>query len=116
MNLVIHHMLEPLVVGGAQEDLGVHLPPRVAGVHHLVYDVNFKAIQCWRYELFKVKICHLIPVLLVSVLDQQFGDFSDVHSVIEWRGVTNLTLVATHLKFQFNMHGILNNPNKSSGI
>ena len=40
---------------------------------------------------------HLISVLLVSVLDQQFRDFSDVYSVIEWRRVTNLTLVATHL-------------------
>ena len=40
MDLVVHHMLEPLVVGGAQEDLGVHLPPRVAGVHHLVYDIK----------------------------------------------------------------------------
>ena len=45
MNLVVHHMLEPLVVGGAQEDLGVHLPPRVARVHHLVFGVKFKAIQ-----------------------------------------------------------------------
>ena len=46
MDLVVHHMLEPLVVGGAQENLGVHLPPRVARVHHLVYyDVNFKVIE-----------------------------------------------------------------------
>ena len=46
MDLVVHHMLEPLVVGGTQEDLGVHLPPRVAGVHHLVYvDVKLKVIE-----------------------------------------------------------------------
>ena len=45
---------------------------------------------------------HLISVLLVSVLDQQFGDFSDVHGVIEWCGVTNLALVATNLKFWLN--------------
>ena len=57
VDLVVHHMLEPLVVGGAQEDLGVHLPSRVAGVHHLVYNVNLKAIQHSRpyYFQFKVK-------------------------------------------------------------
>ena len=35
VDLVVHHVLESLVVGGAQEDLGVHLPASVAGVHHL---------------------------------------------------------------------------------
>ena len=35
MDLVVHHVLEPLVVGGTEEDLRVHLSPRVAGVHHL---------------------------------------------------------------------------------
>ena len=35
VDLVVHHVLEPLVVGGSQENLSVHLSPRVARVHHL---------------------------------------------------------------------------------
>ena len=36
MDLVVHHMLEALVVGRAQEDLGVDLAPVEATVHDLV--------------------------------------------------------------------------------
>lgn len=36
VDLVVHHMLQPLVVGGPQEDHRLQLPPRVAVVHHLV--------------------------------------------------------------------------------
>ena len=44
MDLVVHHVLEPLVVGGTEEDLRVHLSPRVAGVHHLdnIVDGSFR--------------------------------------------------------------------------
>mmetsp|Transcript_15972 Transcript_15972/g.60416 ORF Transcript_15972/g.60416 Transcript_15972/m.60416 type:complete len:683 (-) Transcript_15972:428-2476(-) len=36
VHLVVHHMLQALVVHGAEEDLGLHLPPGVAVVHDLV--------------------------------------------------------------------------------
>ena len=44
VDLVVHHVLEPLVVGGTEEDLRVHLSPRVAGVHHLdnIVDGSFR--------------------------------------------------------------------------
>jgi hypothetical protein len=32
---VVHHVLEALVVGGVEEDLGLQLSPRVPVVHHL---------------------------------------------------------------------------------
>ena len=35
VDFVVDHVLEPLVVGGSQENLSVHLSPRVARVHHL---------------------------------------------------------------------------------
>ena len=34
VDLVVHHVLQALVVGGPQEDLRLQLPPRVAVVHH----------------------------------------------------------------------------------
>ena len=35
VNFVVHHMLETLVVGGAQENLSVDLSASVPAVHHL---------------------------------------------------------------------------------
>ena len=35
MDLVVHHVLQTLVVGRAQEDLSVHLSAGVTVVHHL---------------------------------------------------------------------------------
>ena len=47
MNLVVDHVLESLVVGRPEEDLGVELATRVPRVHHLgfIHQTNMNAAK-----------------------------------------------------------------------
>ena len=76
VDLIVHHVLEPLVVGGAEEDLGVELPAGVAAVHHLVTSG------------------------LVTVVIQQFGNLLNIDSVIEGSGISNLSLVGSNFALE----------------
>ena len=74
MNLVIDHVLQPLVVGGTKEDLGVEL-------------ASCEAI-----------IEHLVATEVIAILVKQLGDLLNIDSVVERRGITNLTLVSRDLQ------------------
>ena len=78
MNLVVHHVLEALVVGGAQEDLRVEL----AASETVVQD--------------------LVAALVVAVLTQQVRDLLHVHCVVEGSGISDLTFVGRHLRGKLN--------------
>lgn len=69
VDLVVDHVLEPLVIGGPDKYLRIQLASGEAVVHDLVAGV------------------------LVAILLQQQRDFPHVHSVIEWCRVTDFTLV-----------------------
>lgn len=69
MDLIVHHVLQALIVRGAQEDLRVNFPPCMPIVHDLV------------------------PSQVVPILLQEGGDLLHVHSVIERGGITNFPLV-----------------------
>ena len=73
MDLVVHHVLESLVVGGAEEDLCVELAASEAVVEHLV------------------------PSQVVTVLPQQLGDLLHIDSIVEGRGVSDFSLVGRDL-------------------
>lgn len=73
MDLVVHHVLQPLVVGGAKEDLGVELATSEAIVEDL------------------------ITPQMVPVLSKQVRDLLHVHSIIERCGVSDLPLVGRNL-------------------
>ena len=70
MNLVIHHVFQSLVVGGAKEHLCIQL-------------ATSKAI-----------VEHLIATQMVAILIQQLGDLLHVDSIIERGSITNLTFVS----------------------
>jgi len=74
VDLVVHHVLEALVVGGAKEDLCVEL---AAGEPVVQY---------------------LIAALVVAVLPQQIRDLLHVHCVVEGSGVSYLSFVGRHLR------------------
>ena len=73
VNFVVHHVLEALVVGGAQEDLRLQFASRVTIVHDLVSSQ------------------------LVAVVVQQRRNFLHVDGVVERSGVTNFTSVCRNL-------------------
>ena len=70
MDLVIHHVLQSLVVGGAKEHLCIQL-------------ATSKAI-----------VEHFIATQMVAILIQQLGDLLHVDSIIERGSITNLTFVS----------------------
>ena len=70
MDLVIHHVFQSLVVGGAKEHLCIQL-------------ATSKAI-----------VEHLIATQMVAILIQQLGDLLHVDSIIERGSITNLTFVS----------------------
>lgn len=76
MNLIIHHMLQTLVVGWAQEDLCVQLAASVAIIEDL------------------------IAPEVVAILIEEFRDLLDVYSIIERCGISNFTLVGRNLQFE----------------
>ena len=69
MDLIIHHMLEPLIVGGAKENLGVELASGEPIVQNL------------------------IATQVIAVLSKQVRDFLHIDGIVERSSVTNLTLV-----------------------
>lgn len=69
MDLVIHHVFQALVIGGAKEHLGVQLPPSEAIVEHLV------------------------PPQMVIVVSQKVRDLLHVDSVVKRSRISNFTLV-----------------------
>lgn len=70
MDLVIHHVLQSLVVGGAKEHLCVQLTTRKAIVEHF------------------------IATQMVAILIKQLRDLLHIDSIIEGCGITNLTLIS----------------------
>lgn len=70
MDLVIHHVLQSLVVGGAKEHLCVQLATSKAIVEHFV------------------------ATEMVAILVQQLRDLLHIDSVIEGCSITYLTLVS----------------------
>ena len=47
VDLIVHHVLQALVVGGVQEDLGLQLAACVAVVHHL-HDTLLEGHENWQ--------------------------------------------------------------------
>lgn len=74
VNLVVHHVLQSLVVGGAKEHLCVELTTSEAIVEDLV------------------------ATEMVAILVQQLRDLLHIDSIIEGCSITNLTLVSGHLQ------------------
>ena len=74
VDLVIHHVLQSLIVGGAKEDLCVQL-------------ATSKAI-----------VEHFIATEMVAILVQQFRDLLHINSIIKGCSITNLTLVSWDLQ------------------
>ena len=70
MDLVIHHVFQSLVVGGAKEYLCIQL-------------ATSKAI-----------VEHFIATQMVAILIQQLGNLLHVDSIIERGSITNLTFVS----------------------
>ena len=73
VDLVVHHVLEPLVVGGAKEHLGVQLAARVPIVEDLV------------------------ATEMVAVFVEELRDLLHVHGIVEGRGIAYLPFVGRHL-------------------
>ena len=69
MNLIVDHVLETLVVGGAKEDLGVQFTSCVAIIEDFV------------------------PSQVVAILIEELRDFLNIDSIVERSGVTYLSLV-----------------------
>lgn len=69
MDLVVHHMLETLIVGRTEEDLGVDFASSVSVVHYLV------ATQ------------------MVAILLQESRDFLHVDRIVKRSGITDFALV-----------------------
>lgn len=70
MDLVIHHVFQSLVVGGAKEHLCIQL-------------ATSKAI-----------VEHFIATQMVAIFIQQLRDLLHVDSIIERGSITNLTFVS----------------------
>lgn len=70
MDLVVNHVLQSLVVGGAKEHLCVQLASSEA------IEENFIATE------------------MVAILIQEFRDFLNIDSIVEGRGITYLTFVS----------------------
>ncbi len=70
MDLVIHHVLQSLVVGGAKEYLCIELTTSEAIVEHLV------------------------ATEMVAILVEQLRDLLHIDCIIEGCSITNLTLVS----------------------
>ena len=69
MNLVVHHMLQPLIISWTQENLRVHLASSMSIVHDF------------------------IASRLVIVFTQMYRNVLDVAHIIERRCVTNFSLI-----------------------
>ena len=78
MDLIIHHMFQPLVVGGAKEHLRVQLAAGEAIVEHLV------------------------TTEVVVVVTKEVRDLLHVDGVIERSGISDLTLVCRDLQWREN--------------
>ena len=81
MNFVIYHVLKSLIICWTEKYLCIHLPSSVSVVHYL------------------------ITSKMIVVFAQQFGNFLDVNSIVEWGSITNFPFVGTEfsLKFQNNL-------------
>lgn len=73
VNLIVHHVLEPLIVRWAKKNLSIDLATGVSVEHDLV------------------------STQLVAVLHQQSRDLLDVNGIVERCRVADLTLVGRHL-------------------
>ena len=73
MNLVIHHVLQTLVVGGAKKHLCVQLAASEPIIEHLV----------------------ATEVIIIAL--QEVGDLLHINGIIKGCGISNLTLVGRDL-------------------
>lgn len=120
MDLVIHHVFEALVVSGAEEDLRGQLATRETVIQHLrerrqhgvgankkplvriTHQKNPKRsegnVRYWiRHITLWTYPAYLVSSEVVAVLRQQVRHFLHVHSVVKWRGVTNLPFIRRNL-------------------